>query len=1063
MEHAVSFEMLLGRLVERLSELSAFTDRVHVPLALEFSADGERWRTIEVGAPWPERATPVRFRYRGSVPASMAGGPLHLAFDVGGEALLKIDGRSFAGLNPYHREVRLFERADANASFLVEIEAVPHGLFGYPIERPVLREAALIAPDEDVRGLVFDLEATIYGAKALHRFARSDAALLLLDAAAETFAMVPLPRERTDPYLARLAHGARRMPVGNPGDTPGSMLERGLWERWRFDGALADLGEEARTRVRAARGHLQEKLRAIREVHPSEGSLLLSGHAHIDLAWLWPYAETRRKARRTFSTVLHLMERDPKFCFNQSSAQLYAWIEEDDPELFERIRARVAEGRWEIVGGMWVEADGNMPGGEAWARQLLYGQRWFLSRFGKTSTVSWFPDTFGYTANLPQLLLQGGLRYFFTTKLGWNETTRFPFELYRWEGIDGSRILAMMVKTEAGYNGVVDPEKTLEAWKSYRGKRQSSRSIFTFGHGDGGGGPTSEMLEQARRQTDFPGLPELVHGRIDEHFERLEPLALPAWVGEQYLEYHRGTYTSQAALKRLDRKLTCTLAEAEIAASFSFALLSRAYPADAFQRGWTTLMRNQFHDVLPGSGTHTVANEAVAELTHALAEAEHLRSEHLEALAASVGVKGLVVFNLSLEDRPLRGWMPRPMPGDFRLLLPDGGEASWQADGDRILVSADVQVPGLGYLALRAVAGAPAAKGGLIVRNDLLENDRFRIQIGTDGTLTSIFDKRASREVLSDRANQIWAYPDVPRNYDAWDIDPDYAAEGREIVAAAPPAVVVSGPVYGAVEMIRRVGAASIRQRYVLRAGAERLEIETEIQWTGRRTLVRALFPLAVRSHEAWFETAFGAVARPTHRNLPHDAARFEVSAHRWADLSEPGYGVSLLNDSKYGHSADGSTLGLTLLRSPIYPDPYADEGVHRFTYAVHPHAGDRRTSTIREAHDLNSPLIGVAVEPKGSWPASRRFLSLSESSLRLSALKKHEDSGALVLRVYESEGGRGAVEISGELEIARWNRTDLLEEKSEPMQGRVAYGPFAVITLTGSPKADGPLYSPAR
>ncbi len=1054
MEHAVSLEMTLGRLQERWSELSAFVDRAQVPLAMEFSVGGARWQPIAVGAAWPERAEVVRFRHRGVVPDALGDGPVNVALDVGGEALLMVDGRAHAGLNPYHREVRLFEAGARGRALVLDVEAVPHLLFGSPVERPVLREASLIAPDEDVRGLAFDLETTIGAVRALHRFSRSDLAVRLAEAASEALAMVPLPRERTEPYLARLAYGARRSAVADQGDSPASTLERGLWERWRFGGPMAELGEEARMRVRAAREQLARRIDEIRADYPAEGSLLLSGHAHIDLAWLWPYAETRRKARRTFATVLELMDRDPELYFNQSSAQLYAWIEEDDPDLFERIRRRVDEGRWEIVGGMWVEADGNMPGGEAWVRQLLYGQRWFSEKLGRRAVVSWFPDTFGYPANLPQLLLQGGLQYFFTTKLGWNETTRFPFELYRWQGIDGSEVLSMMLKTEAGYNGVIEPVRTLEAWRSFRGKRHFGRSIFTFGHGDGGGGPAPEMLEQAKRMRRFPGLPELVHGRIDAHFAKMESLALPVWAGEQYLEYHRGTYTTQAALKQLDRRLTCTLAEAEAAAALSFVLLGRAYPADALKSGWITLLRNQFHDVLPGSSIHSAAQEAREQLTGALTAAQHLRCEHLEALARRARVaskRALVVFNLTLEDRPLRGTLRRPTKGDFALIGPDETEVPWQPDGDGIYVASELAVPGLGYLALAVEprAGRTTASRELTVASDLLENERFRIRIADDGTIASVFDKRAGREVLADRANQIWSHPDVPRNYDAWDIDATYQEEGREILASAPPSVVASGPALGVVEVVRRAGASTLRQQYRLAAGGERLEIHTEIEWTGRRTLLRAIFPLAIRSHEAWFETAFGAVARPTHRNLPHDAARFEVPAHRFADLSEAGYGAALLNDGKYGHSALGGTLGITLLRSPIYPDPFADEGGHEFTYALHPHAGDWRQGTVREAHDLNAPLLAVSVEPDGAWPSSRRFLTMSSGSLRLSALKKHEDSDALILRLYESHGGRGVVELGGELAIDRWSRTDLLEEQ-RASAGEVSYTPFSVLTLLG-------------
>lgn len=1063
MQHAVSLEMMVERLSERLSELWAFGDERVVPLeALEFAVAGSEpiWRRLPVGAPWPERAPLVRFRHRGPLPEGLFGRPVHLSLDVGGEALLMVNGRAHAGLNPFHREVRLFERAGPDDELSLEIEAVPHLLFGTPVERPVLAEAMLIVPDEDVRGLAFDLEVVLEAVRALGRSGRRDLAIRLAETASATFAEAPLPRSATEPYLARLVHGARRVPLGQAGDTPGAQLGRGLWERHRFRAEMAPIDDEQRAALRGARARLAGALEVIRGETPAVGRVVASGHAHIDLAWLWPVRETRRKARRTFATVLSLMDRYPSFCFNQSSAQLYAWIEEDDPELFLRIKARVAEGRWEIVGGMWVEADGNIPLGEAWVRQILYGQRYFEDRFGKRAKIAWFPDTFGYAANLPQLLVQGGLESFFTIKLNWSETNVFPFDLYRWEGIDGTAVVAHMLKNEHGYNGRLGPEGTLETWDNFRGKRQHDRSLFAFGWGDGGGGPTFEMLEHAERQTSFPGLPRVELGRVEDVFSGVPKDRLPTWVGEQYLEYHRGTYTSQAALKRLDRRLTTTLVEAEAAAALTWSLLGSDYPGRALRTHWTTLLRNQFHDILPGSSIRTVNEESAAELGAAVEDAELIRSEHLAALAAKVrhdGERGLVVFNVSFDDRPLICRLPRPLEGHFRLVAPDGSEVPWQEEGEgTIAVSAPVFVPGLGYLALSAKSGAQPAPAGVTGRvsatSERLENEHLRVEIASDGTISSLYDKREGREVLSDRANQIWVHTDVPRQYDAWDVDASYTAEGAEVLASSSPERVAGGPVFGAVRVERRRGDARIVQIYRLAAGARRLEIETDIEWTGRRTILRARFPLAVRAHEAWFETAFGAVARPTHRNTPWDAAKFEVPAHRFADISEGGYGVGLINDGKYGHSVEGGTLGLTLLRAPIYPDPYADEGRHRFTYALHPHRGDWRSSTVAEAHDLDSPLAGVVVGPSGGdWPSVRRLLSVSGSALRLAALKKCEDQDAMLLRLYESHGSRGAAELSGELPVDAWSPTDLLEQAGavEPSR-RVEYGPFQVTSLRG-------------
>jgi alpha-mannosidase len=1049
-----SLDQMIERLRERLFELASFADRTVIPIEGFEIGQGDRFEPIHVGEPWPVRDT-VRLFWRGRIPAALEGEPVHLSIDPGGEALLLLDGRAFAGLDPFHREVRLFPRGDGR-TFELEIEAVPYGLFGTPIERPRLREAALIGPDADVRALVFDLEVAIEAAAALAKVGREGPAQQIADLVSEAFAAVSLPREPTGPYLSRLAWAGRRQAMDHAGATQAAYLGRGLYERHRFEEALARIGDADRERLVSARAAFAERIHALLAEVAPEGTLVAVGHAHIDLAWLWPFAETRRKARRTFATVLHLMDRYPAFRFVQSMAQLYAWVEEDDPELFARVAARVAEGRWEIAGGMWVEADGNLPAGEAWVRQLRVGQRYFEERFGRRAAVAWLPDTFGYAANLPQLLRSAGLTSFFSIKLNWSETTTFPFDLYRWQGIDGSEVIAHSIRNEDGYNGVLGPARTLETWLSFRGRRRHPRSLFTYGHGDGGGGPTFEMLERADRQAAFPALPRIEHGSVASMFAGVDRDRLPTWAGEQYLEYHRGTYTSQASLKRLDRAVTTALVEAEVADTLAHVLLGRASERASIDGAWRALLRNQFHDILPGSAIRTVVVESEGELLAALALAEGVRARSLAALAGEIGsgAPAVVVFNLSLDERRIAFRLPRAelAGSDLRLVDAEGAEVPWQEDGDAIVAASPRTVPGLGYVALAIERGASSRRPCVIARPDRLENEALAVRIAEDGTLASVVDKRWGREVLEDRGNQIWAYADVPRKYDAWDIDVSYPAEGREVRASGRPSVVSDGPLVGRVRVVRSLGAATILQTYRLDAHAERLEIETEIDWTGRRTMLRALFPLAIRTHEAWFETAFGAVPRPTHANMLHDAARFEVAAHRFADLSEAGYGVSLLNDGKYGHSARGGTLGITLLRSPIFPDPYADEGRHRFVYALHPHAGDWRTSTLREAHDLNAPLRAVPADGAGSWPRSRRFLAVSERSLRLSALELTGRPDEVSLRLYEAHGGRGVAGLASELSIAEWKATDLLGDAAGavPPSGRLAFGPFQVITLLG-------------
>lgn len=994
----------IKRLRRRLMELSAWADRAVFPLRGHFrAADSQEWVPIRPGEAWPSRAFPVRMRFSASVPAGWAEQPVWVRLDVGGEGLLLLDGRARGGLDPYHLEYELLASARGGETLQFEVEAVPRGPFGTPIPAPRLEEASLLLPDPDVRRLQMKLEMTLAAAEVLG----PELGGLLLDEVQRALESIPLPRSPAEAYLARLV----RTPAGR-------RRAAELWEEWAFEALPAELPDEARAALLEAEGAFDRRLEAIRRRYPPRGELALTGHAHLDLAWLWPTAETRRKARRTFATVCGLMENYPGLVFGQSQAQLYAWLEEDDPELFERIRKYVHKGQWELLGGMWVEPDGNLLSGESWARQLLYGQRYFLSRFGSYARVAWLPDSFGFAANLPQLFVRAGLRYFFTTKLTWNETNPFPYDLFWWEGLDGTRILAHSLhNVPRGYNGRVEPADLSSTWENFRGKRSHPVSLFLFGEGDGGGGPTHEMASRYDFLREFPGLPRLQMRRVEDFFGSIRNRELPVWVGEQYLELHRGTYTTQARIKALHRRLEHLLPEAEIAATLAW-LEGETYPASELEALWKTLLRNQFHDILPGSGIHTVAAEAEAELAAAAEEAETIRLLHLTHL--SQGAQGLpgsearvVVWNLSLDERPLQLEFPQPAELPFRLVSPEGIEIPYQEHEGRIIAASAYPVPGLGYVTLSVLPGEPTAESALRVFGRTLRNARLQAQIGTDGTLRKLTDRALDRQVTDSRANQILAYTDIPRDWDAWDIDASYAREGEEIYPEERPEVVEAGPARCGIRVVRRFGHSTLEQVYRLWNGGRRLEIVSHATWEERNTLLRALFPLRVRSHEAWFETAFGAVARPTHRNTPWERARFEVPGLRFADLSQPDYGVSLLTDSKYGYSVWGDTLGLSLLRGPTYPDPFADRGEHHFIYALYPHPGDWRSGTVAEAHALNAPLVPIVLPgPGGKRPAARRFLAVDQPGVRLSALKPAEEGPGLILRLYEAHGCDARVRV---------------------------------------------------
>ncbi len=964
--HAQRLEWLEARIVE----LESWVAREWTDLD-RWTFDGA---PLALGAPWPDRAGVHRLAHP-EVPGVWD----RLRLDLGGEGLVRIGSRQY-GLDAEHREFPL-----DGGPFSVAVEIVARLPFGMPSRDARLTLARVVRVDEPLERLVRRLRLVAETARALGED------IGLVDCAAAALRELRWP-SATAPYIARVAETEQMRNVWE--------LPAGLDEH---PPQLADAG------VPEALDALSRGLTALRERHPPVGALTLTGHAHIDLAWRWPLEETRRKAQRTLSTAAELLDRHAELHFNQSTAQLYAFLEEDDPALLERLAAHARDGRFEPIGGMWVEPDCVMPAGESLVRQLLYGQRWFAGRLGAPHTVCWLPDCFGFTPALPQLLAGAGIRHFFTIKLSWSETNRFPHDLFWWEGLDGTRVLAHMFDNpHGGYNGVAGPPAALATWRNARSGH--AESLLSIGYGDGGGGPTEEMVQRVADMAELPVVPRQRFGRVDEFFARAEVGGLPTWSGELYLELHRGTLTTQGRTKRLHRRAERDLVAAEALAAL--AHLAGGREPWSLEPLWRILLRNEFHDILPGSSIREVYETAEAELASVVDGAGEVADRALAELAARLEPDGegdaVVLANPDLSPRPIRA----------------------------TVAGAPFTAPGTvaGLAIVRVPAGSPA--GPLSAGADFLENDLVRVEVAGDGTLRSVFDKRAGREVLTGRGNQVWAYVDKPREWDAWELDAAYADEGTELTASEV-RLVEDGPHRAALRVERVFRDSRIVQDIRLWAGSPRIDFHTRFDWHDRRWLVKARFPLAVRSPRATFETAFGVVERPTHRNTSWDEARFEVPGHRFADLSEPGFGVALLNDGRYGHHALGSELGLSLLRSPVWPDPLADEGEQELVYALLPHAGGwLEGGVLTEAQDLNRPLYAVAAR---GGPASLRPLRIEGLPVALGALKALEDGGGLVLRVYEPQGARGTFAI----DAPGWtfSPVDLLERDAAAAE----LGPFAV------------------
>ena len=965
----------LERLSSRLNELKLWLVRDYQTLT-DWTFDGQPLSSQQA---WPERTgVHLLTHLEVTVPEGWRLESSYLDLNVGGESLLTLhypEGRTERfGVNPHHEQFPLLGR-----TFSVELGSVARFEFGVPNYAPRLERTRLIYMDtalERLHRLLSLLHETAVNV------GEHEVTPFLLGLAERALQRLRWP-SYTDTYLART--------VDQLGQTP-------IWERPEVAPHPPGLSDEERAQVEDVYEDLVAGLDKLKERYPKQGHLTLSGHAHLDLAWLWPVAETRRKGQRTMYSMLSLMKRYPEFRFNQSSAQLYDWLETDDPALFAQLREVAQSGQLEPLGAMWVEPDTSMPSGESLVRQLLYGQRAF-ERFGKTSEVCWLPDCFGFSPALPQLLQQAGVPYFFTTKINWNETDTFPHDLFWWEGIDGSRVLTHTFKNELrneGYNGSLRPDAMLNTWRNYRGKVQHPESLFSVGWGDGGGGTTRGMLENARLLEHMPVVPEATFEHVSAFYERVqkssETQSLPVWVGELYLELHRGTLTTQGRTKRLHRRAEQLLVAAETLSSMAYMLGEKA--PSSLEPLWRDLLFSQFHDVLPGSSIREVYEETEVLLENVIAQASEVLERGVTSIAQSMSEtgeqEGVLVINPSLQRRALRITLDKPVLGAQEV---EGGHV---LTGKREIASLEA-----------SVITQPGQPGMLSVSTSHLENDYLRVELGEDGVIERVFDKVYAREVLAGRGNQLWAYVDKPRNWDAWDVDENYREQGEEITHVERLEIVESGPHRAALRLTRRFRSSFITQEVRLWADSRRLDFHTTLKWHDRRWLLKALFPLNIRATEAHFECAYGLHKRPTHRNTSWDAARFEVAQHRFTYLSEPLYSAALLNNGKYGVHALSNELGLSLLRSPIYPDYAADEGVQRFSYALYSNAeADFFSGLLSETTDLNMPLIAqpAKVDEEVNWQA----VEVSDLTLGLGALKVAEDTAELILRLYEPQGARG-------------------------------------------------------
>ena len=806
------------------------------------------------------------------------------------------------------------------------------------------------------------------------------------------------------------------------------------------------------------------------------------GHTHIDVAWKWPIKQTRQKVVRSFSNVIRLMETYPEYKFMSSQPQLYQYVKEDAPKLYAKIKEKIKENRWEVEGGMWLEADCNLASGESLIRHIYYGKKFFDEEFGvKEQKVLWLPDVFGYCTALPQIMKKSGVEYFMTTKLGWNEYNKMPHDLFLWQGNDGSEVLTYFITTighitypelvqnkmhNTTYNGLQNPSQIKGTWQRFQDKTISREVLTCYGHGDGGGGPTEEMLEQDKRlKYGLAGCPRTKQTFVRDYFERLETLVdnktLPKWCGELYLETHRGTYTSMAKNKKYNRKAEILMNDIELLDAFNSGLYHTDLKFQTLMDSlWKNILLNQFHDILPGSSIKEVYEETDKDYKKIFDVGEGLKKEMMKHLldvkkqSQCVEAFG-IVNNLGFERQAL-------IKLDTTGKIPKGCAYQVAHDGTYIALTPLLPSKSLTVLEVdqnvnlfetkneTVATGIEQAKTGLI-----FETPYYNICINEKGEFSRIYDKKEQRETIEQEAtmNQLVVYEDRPASFDAWNIDACYTEKSWTVDQLLEMQVIENGPLRATVCIRRQFMQSAICQNIHFYHHSPRIDIETTIDWQQHQLLLKALFNTDIFANKATYDVQFGQVERTNHNNTSWDAAQFEVCAHKWVDLSEATYGVSVLNDCKYGHNVLENQIQLTLIKSGVFPNPDADIGKHEFVYSILPHQGNHRTGgVIEQAHDLNQDVIVQYSE--STVPGQWSLIHVEASNIMIETVKKAYEGLGIVIRLYENHGGKTQTYIHlPDLNAEQVWVCDMMENPLYPLEQSkdgylIVFKPYEIITL---------------
>lgn len=914
-----------------------------------------------------------------------------------GSALVKVDNEPFFALDGYHKEIPV-----PPGSHIITADFYPYKAFGEHVDvDPGI--PVLVNVDEDARKL------WLYG-----------------------ITLLELANEITDEYVKQRIIDAltRALSISKFEDISRDQLILASDMLASFPHHLVDFinGYDLQTTINhdkyvAALKILETELETLRGELGKRGSLIGIGHAHIDAAWLWSFEETARKVARTFSTVVTLM-RKYDFHYIQSSALYYEWIRNNYPSLFNEIKRLIVEGKWELGAG-WVEFDTNISSGESIARQLLYSQRYFLEVFGKTADILWLPDTFGFSAQLPQLIKLSGIKLFATHKVFWNDTNKFPYSLFEWIGIDGSSVAAIAFGNGAGgYNSTFSAREVLQQWSNWTDKDKPM--LYSFGYGDGGGGPTEEMLIKARAIDDAPLMPKVSLGGVGEMIKYAKPVN--KWVGELYLETHRGVYTSHSRMKYLNRKAENAIREMEV-----WSTVAGNYDKDEVRKLWRVIMKNQFHDVLPGSAINDVYREVYPEMENVINRCMNITNHAIKRIARD-GNK-CMLFNSLSWDRV-----------DYVTVQEEYPHSQEVSDGYLIKVN----VPSVGYSECNSLK--PTHPVSIMEKDNyiILDNGLISLRLNKDGSIGSLIDKENNIEALRGRSNVIIAYENIPGWADAWDIERSYSYTSTEIHGKNYE-ITEKGPLRACIDFDMDFSLSTLKQSICMYADSRRVDFKTNMKLVNRELLLKAWFNINVNTDNAVFEIPYGIIRRSTTLNTPWNQAMFEVPMQKWVDVSDDGYGVALLNDGKYGVSVNQSMIGLSLGKSPLYPDPLTDMESNTFTYSLYPHVEDWfRAKVFRAAYEVNMPLIVT----KGSG-GRNSLISVAPENLVLEAVKMAEDGDGITLRLFNIRNNRGRGWVKLWFEPSSAYATDILEinkiDKHIDLSGDKVlfdYGNHEIITL---------------